>query len=168
LSAPKLVLDTNVALDLFHWNDRTAAPILQAVQAGRCELLTDAACFAEFAHVIARPQFGLAAAAAAAAIDAYRQIVRPHASPATNPAHSLPRCRDPDDQKFLELARASGADLLVTRDKALLTLSRRKHALAGFRIVAPVGATGATAGAGSGANATGAASGLPRWRGRDS
>ena len=141
LSALKLVLDTNVALDLFHWNDRTAAPILQAVQAGQCELLTDAACFAEFAHVIARPQFGLDAAAAAAAIDAYRQLVRLHARAATNPAHSLPRCRDPDDQKFLELARASGADLLVTRDKALLTLARRKFGLHAFSIVEPGQAT---------------------------
>ncbi len=141
MSALRLVLDTNVVLDLFHWQDPTAAPILDAARAGKCEFFTDAPCFAEFAHVIARPNFGLDAAAAAAAIAAYRQLVRMHASAATNPAHSLPRCRDPDDQKFLELARASGADLLVTRDKALLTLSRRKFGLQAFSIVEPKQAT---------------------------
>jgi hypothetical protein len=45
----------------------------------------------------------------------------------------LPRCRDPDDQKFLELARACRADLLLTRDRALLELARRTP----FRIVTP-------------------------------
>jgi predicted nucleic acid-binding protein len=45
----------------------------------------------------------------------------------------LPRCSDPDDQKFLELALAANADILVTKDQALLDLSRRKLP---FRIAA--------------------------------
>ena len=32
-------------------------------------------------------------------------------------------CRDPDDQVFLELAIASGADVVVTGDADLLTLA---------------------------------------------
>jgi predicted nucleic acid-binding protein len=47
---------------------------------------------------------------------------------------SLPRCRDPHDQKFLELALAAQADALVTKDQALLELARRKLP---FRIAAP-------------------------------
>ena len=47
---------------------------------------------------------------------------------------ALPRCSDPDDQKFLELARAAQADVLVTKDQALLDLARRKLP---FRIAAP-------------------------------
>lgn len=142
MSALKLVLDTNVALDLFHWQDRVAAPILAAVRAGKAELHTDDACFGEFAHVIARPEFGLDAARAAGVIDAYRTLVRIAAGTLAPPARALPRCRDPDDQKFLELSRHAGADLLVTRDKALLALARRKHGLAGFRIVRPAEAVG--------------------------
>lgn len=39
----------------------------------------------------------------------------------------LPRCRDADDQKFLILAARCRADLLLTRDKLLLRLSRHRH-----------------------------------------
>ena len=45
----------------------------------------------------------------------------------------LPRCRDGDDQKFLEAARDARAEFLVTKDKALLGLA------APFRIVTPEG-----------------------------
>ena len=37
-----------------------------------------------------------------------------------DPASSLPRCRDADDQKFLDLAHAAQADALVTGDRDLL------------------------------------------------
>jgi putative PIN family toxin of toxin-antitoxin system len=45
----------------------------------------------------------------------------------------LPTCKDPDDQKFLELALRGRADVLVTNDGALLGLSRRTP----FLILAP-------------------------------
>jgi putative PIN family toxin of toxin-antitoxin system len=45
------------------------------------------------------------------------------AIPATPGA--LPKCKDPDDQKFLELAQRGKADMLVTNDGALLGLARR-------------------------------------------
>ena len=38
---------------------------------------------------------------------------------------TLPRCADPDDQKFLELADDAGADVLVTGDGHLLSLAGR-------------------------------------------
>jgi len=138
VSVLRLVLDTNVVLDLLHWQDPTAAPLLAAARAGRIALLSDAACCAEFAHVIARTEFGLDADETARRIDAYRQLVLMHDGKPG--AAKLPRCRDPDDQKFLELARDAAADLLVTRDKALLCLARRKYALANFRILPPAAA----------------------------
>ena len=42
----------------------------------------------------------------------------------------LPRCVDPDDQKFLELALAARADVLLTKDHKLLELARRTRAFA--------------------------------------
>jgi predicted nucleic acid-binding protein len=49
---------------------------------------------------------------------------------------ALPRCRDADDQKFMEAAAAAGADLLITKDNALLELARavERRALP-FRII---------------------------------
>jgi len=53
---------------------------------------------------------------------------------AVSAAAALPRCSDPHDQKFLELALAAKADVLVTKDRALLDLARRKLP---FRIAPP-------------------------------
>jgi putative PIN family toxin of toxin-antitoxin system len=44
-------------------------------------------------------------------------------SPEPVPSLRNVECRDPDDQVFLELAIASGADVLVTGDADLLTLA---------------------------------------------
>ena len=138
----RLVLDTNVVLDLFHWRNPVAAEILTAARNGRATLVTNSACLAELEHVIRRPEFGLEEAAVAALLGAYREVVTlSDEVTAPQPLPALPRCRDRDDQKFLELARDAAADLLVTRDKALLTLARRKYRLAGFRIVTPEAAT---------------------------
>ena len=49
----------------------------------------------------------------------------------------LPRCRDPDDQKFLEAALAAHADYLITKDRALLYFARRRSRPLPFRIVTP-------------------------------
>jgi predicted nucleic acid-binding protein len=49
----------------------------------------------------------------------------------------LPRCADPDDQKFLTLAAHAGARWLLSRDRALLALHRRCLRESGFAIVAP-------------------------------
>ncbi len=51
----------------------------------------------------------------------------------------LPRCRDPDDQKFLEVARDARAHLLVSKDKALLELVRGRRKSLPFRILTPAG-----------------------------
>ena len=39
------------------------------------------------------------------------------------PPPPVPECRDPDDRKFLELARFAQADALVTGDQDLLALA---------------------------------------------
>ena len=50
-------------------------------------------------------------------------------------AAALPRCTDPDDQKFIELAVAAGALALVSKDRAVLKLSRLCAPV--FRIMTP-------------------------------
>ncbi|MCE9640312.1 MAG: putative toxin-antitoxin system toxin component, PIN family [Betaproteobacteria bacterium] len=49
----------------------------------------------------------------------YAEVVKPRGSRRA----SLPACRDPDDQKFLDLAARGNAHVLVTGDKALLELT---------------------------------------------
>jgi uncharacterized protein len=135
---PVVLLDTNVVLELFHWHDARSAPILAAARDGRISLVTDQRCLDELLHVLGRPPFAYCEPVAEALGMDYRALAE-IAEPAgpSDPAPALPRCRDPDDQKFLELAVRAGAELLVTRDKALLTLARSKFALVGLRILRP-------------------------------
>ncbi|MBL8502618.1 MAG: putative toxin-antitoxin system toxin component, PIN family [Rhodocyclaceae bacterium] len=133
-----LVLDTNVVLDLLHFADPGVAPIRRALEAGRAACFSDAACRDELAHVLSYPQFKIPEHEARR-IAADYALLAPASPAAERPLPPLPPCRDPDDQKFLALAQAAGADLLVTKDKALLALAR-KSARLGFRIATPAGA----------------------------
>ena len=128
----RIVLDTNVVLDLFHWANVDAVPIMAALEAGAIECLADDSTLDELRRVLAYPQLKLTPAMIADRYARYRELVRLIAAGEAPP---LPRCQDRDDQKFLELAARSGADLLVSKDKALLRL-RGRSKLA-FRIVKP-------------------------------
>ena len=130
----RLVLDTNVWLDLLVFHDPCAAPILAAVSSGRAEILLNEPCATELERILAR-DFGrhsLDAAARSAAMAEARCLAQFFEAKETLPA--LPTCRDPDDQKFLEAAASANADFLITKDAELLELARRKPS---FRIVTP-------------------------------
>ena len=131
----RLVLDTNVVLDLFHWADVAAEPIRAALEAGRIECLADERTLAELRRVLTYPQLGLTAATSAAHYARYAALAR--RVPAGE-APQLPRCQDRDDQKFLELAARADADMLVSKDKALLRLRGRTRLA--FRILSPAAA----------------------------
>ncbi|SDD07490.1 putative toxin-antitoxin system toxin component, PIN family [Paraburkholderia lycopersici] len=133
-----VVLDSNVWLDILVFDDRHTRPIRSALEHGAIEALIDARCQAELAHVLDYPQFagrGVAKADALAALAGFVTLIDPPALPAD--ARPLPRCRDRDDQKFLELAYASGAQWLVSKDRAVLKLARRVARDFGFRIATP-------------------------------
>ncbi|MFP5409611.1 MAG: putative toxin-antitoxin system toxin component, PIN family [Gammaproteobacteria bacterium] len=129
------VLDTNVVLDLFHFNDAAARPLRRAFDAGALSCAASPATLAEWRRVLGYPEFGLDAAAQATLYARYADRIHPQPDGA---AVRLPRCRDADDQKFLQLAARCGATL-VSKDRALLTLARR---VSGFAILAPDEAVG--------------------------
>ena len=138
----RLVLDTNVWLDWLVFADPAAAPLRSAVAAGRAEIFIDEACAAELARVLAYPlgRRALDAAAQAACLAECRRLAQPieRQSLQDEGINRLPKCRDPDDQKFLEAAAAARADALITKDEALLELARRKTKPP-FRILTPQG-----------------------------
>jgi uncharacterized protein len=144
-TALRAVLDTNVLLSLFVFADSRFAPLRSLMEEGRLTALTNERCLGEFRHVLAYPMFSLDAAGQEAALAAYAALATPVAT-RPDPAPALPLCKDPDDQKFLELARDGMADWLVTSDKALLKLARRNRMQGLFRILTPEGALEATSG----------------------
>lgn len=132
----RVVLDTNVLLSLFVFADSRFAPLRSELESGRWLALTSERCLGEFRRVLAYSMFSLDDDAQAEALAAYAGLAQ-QVDAVPDPAVALPRCKDPDDQKFLELARDGHADWLVTSDKALLKLARRDRLRGLFRILAP-------------------------------
>jgi putative PIN family toxin of toxin-antitoxin system len=133
---PRVVLDTNVCLDLFVFGDPRVATLRAALQSGDVVAVTDMGCREEWLRVLEYPQLRLDQAARVAAIAAFDAQVKllPTAAVAEG---VLPRCADPDDQKFLHLAHACGARWLLSRDDALLVLARRTRRDGLFEILLP-------------------------------
>jgi putative PIN family toxin of toxin-antitoxin system len=143
----RVVLDTNIWLDWLVFADPGLAPLRAAFEAGRIEIFIDEPCEAELARVLGYPlqKRTLDAAKQAACLAECRRIAKrivraegQEAQTGQSALAVLPKCRDADDQKFLEAAAAAGADVLVTKDGALLDLARavEKRGLP-FRIAKP-------------------------------
>ena len=131
----RLVLDTNVWLDVLVFRDPGIAPICEAHAGRRAEILIDSEGEAELAQALGY-DFGkhsLDAARQAARLAEVRQMTVHVKSRRLGGTSTLPLCRDPDDQKFLEMALAVRADILITKDQMLLELARRVP----FRILTP-------------------------------
>jgi putative PIN family toxin of toxin-antitoxin system len=125
------VLDTNWVLDVWLFNDPRTHAWQQALQRGEVRWLACAAMRVELERVLTYPlvQRGLLArnVAATAVLQAFDQHVTllPPAPPYTV------RCRDADDQIFIDLAVQQQAALL-SKDRAVLTLGPRLQLLHGI------------------------------------
>ena len=138
MTIPRLVLDTHVWLDWLVFDDPGIVRIRNAVGTGRAEAYIDAVCEAELVRVLARgfAKRELDAQAQAAALATCRRIAKRIDAAAPEAARAgLPRCGDPDDQKFLEAALAANASYLITKDRKLLALARKRGVP--FKIVRP-------------------------------
>jgi putative PIN family toxin of toxin-antitoxin system len=139
-SVPRIVLDTNVCLDLFVFGDSMCSHVLAALRSGAVQAVTRDDCREEWHRVLHYPQLPIddrQRPAFREAFDALIQLLPPEASTVGDDDARLPRCADPDDQKFLELALASGASWLLSKDKELLKLDRRTRSTGLFAIRLP-------------------------------
>jgi putative PIN family toxin of toxin-antitoxin system len=135
LRVRRVVLDTNVVLDCWVFADPAAQPLRAALEAGRLVVVRSAATDAELADVLARPFFALDQDARAALIAHWKTR-----GPLIDGVAAAPiRCKDPDDQKFLDLALTARADALFTKDRALLATAARARAHA-LRVLPPYAA----------------------------
>ena len=135
ITPKRIVIDTNVCLDLFVFQDPRWASLLAAIESGAVEAITRADCRAEYLFVLNYPHLPLdehTRPASAARFDQYIKMVQPPES-----GTRLPVCTDRDDQKFLELARDAQADILITKDKALLKLAKRLAKAGMFKVMQP-------------------------------
>jgi putative PIN family toxin of toxin-antitoxin system len=133
----RVVLDTNVLVSLYVFANSRFAPLRRRIECGQWRAFTSEACLEEFRCVLNYPMFALDESRQKTALADYgASVTCLVVSPPTS-AVALPRCSDRDDQKFLELARDTSADFLITADKALLRLARRDKLRGLFRILTP-------------------------------
>lgn|GEM_PF-248982 len=127
-SAPCLVLDTNVVLDLFLFHDPATPALQRALDQGQLQWLATAPMREELARVLGYTYIvkslhhhALVAEQVLAKFDAQARLVP------VAPKASV-TCKDPDDQKFIDLAVVLKATLL-SKDKAVLCMKKRLLAL---------------------------------------
>lgn len=125
---PRIVVDTNVLLDLLFWRDASAEPLRLALETGAVAAVFDDEALKEAGEVLGRPQF-LAGddEAVFTLLEAWSRNAQrvPAEAVATSAKTLAVRCRDPLDQKFLVLAAASGASWLATKDKLLFKAGKK-------------------------------------------
>lgn len=128
LTAPEAVIDTQSLLDWLYFHDPVCAQWETARQAGHWRGVASAAMRAELAHVLGRMFLPHSSAERNAQVlaDFDARIIVVEAPEAGSVG--APRCRDRDDQKFIELAVARRVRWLVSRDKMVLKLKNRIHA----------------------------------------
>jgi len=131
----RIVLDTNVCLDLFVFQDPRRADLLAAIESGAVEAVTRADCRKEFLFVLNYPHLKLTEETRPLSAARFDQLIKLVAPPVSEVL--LPVCSDREDQKFLELARDAEADILITKDKALLKLAKRLSKAGMFRVIQP-------------------------------
>ena len=118
---PLVVFDTNVVLSALVFAGGRTALLRAAWHSGRCVPIASTATAAELMRVLAYPKFKLSLADREELLADYLPCCRSVRIPARLP--KLPRCRDPNDQMFIELAAIGGADFLVCGDKGPLALA---------------------------------------------
>lgn len=119
-----VVLDTNIVLDAFVFTDPATALLRQRLQAGELLWLATPAMREELVRVLDYPQIvrrcqfhGLEARQVLQTFDRQVRLMPVAAKAAWT-------CKDPDDQKFIDLA-AAHASLLLSKDQAVLCMRRR-------------------------------------------
>jgi putative PIN family toxin of toxin-antitoxin system len=123
-TAQPWVIDTNIVLDLWLFEDPATVPLRAALQSGRISHLATRSMRDELERVLTYPHIvkrmaksNIQAQDILNRFDQYLLAAEPAAKVACT-------CKDPDDQKFIDLAVAHAVPLL-SKDAAILCMKKR-------------------------------------------
>ena len=121
---PPVVIDTNIVLDMWVFDDPRSRPLNEALQSPGLRWLASAPMREELLRVLAYPHLvqrqatrGVSAPLGLAQFDR-------HAETVAAAVRAPYVCKDADDQKYIDLAVAHQA-LLISKDKAVLCMKNR-------------------------------------------
>ena len=130
-----IVLDTNASLDWLLFGEEAFAGLADALAGGEVRCLSCAAMRTELKHVLGRASLARYQPDCERTLSRYDRCTITLPDPHADHAPPL-RCRDEDDQVFLDLALRERATWLLTRDRDLLCLARKARPL-GLSIALP-------------------------------
>jgi putative PIN family toxin of toxin-antitoxin system len=123
-AVPRIVLDTNIVLDLYIFSDPRCAPLRAALQAQQLHWVATQVMRDELARVLdythLQPRMAFYQTSKAQVLAQFDGA----ASLVEVAAKAPYMCKDADDQKFIDLAVAQRA-ALVSKDKAVLCMRKR-------------------------------------------
>jgi putative PIN family toxin of toxin-antitoxin system len=118
-----VVLDTNILLDIFVFDDERATHLKQAILTGSIIAIASEKTFLELADVISRPLFKLDETVQISILAQWKSITQQYDD--SNLSSGPWKCQDPDDQIFLDLAYQLRPAILISKDNAVLRLASR-------------------------------------------
>jgi putative PIN family toxin of toxin-antitoxin system len=114
----KVVLDTNVVVSGIFYSGPPAA-ILREWKAGKISLVTSQAILDEYKRVLEV----LSVQFPGVEVQSLLELIVVHSEVCSPPPLAEIVCEDPSDDKFLSVALAAGAKIIVSGDKHLLKVS---------------------------------------------
>jgi len=125
---PLWVLDTNIVLDVFLFADPAAQPLREALAQARIRWISTAPMREELARVLGYPHIAKRMAFYQRSANDLLHAYDRHSHTVDVAPRAPLRCKDADDQRFIDLALAHQAGLL-SKDHAVLCMAKRLWAL---------------------------------------
>jgi putative PIN family toxin of toxin-antitoxin system len=125
---PQVVIDTNIALDMFVFDDPASRPLLVSLRTGAAQWIGTEAMRDELNRALTYPNIQRWMVRKNIANNQVMESVKALFQPVVADPVKSPRCRDVDDQKFIDLAVSHRA-ALISRDKEVLRLAKPLLAL---------------------------------------
>lgn len=122
--ATVLVIDTNIVLDLFVYEDASTAPLSAVLADTSTRWIATAAMREELARVLGYPQIAKRLNACSLLPEMVLQAFDARVETVAIAVKAPYTCKDADDQKFIDLAVAHRAALL-SKDAAVLCMAKR-------------------------------------------
>lgn len=120
---PTVILDTNILLDILVFDDQRAHPLRAALSGQELDALVTEDTLDELMDVISRPQFSLDKQKQAEILlqwQSWSRLVK------QSDLQVAPwKCKDRDDQVFINLAFSFKPSTLISKDKLVLKLAKR-------------------------------------------
>ena len=125
---PLWVLDTNIVLDVFLFADPAVQPLREALAQARIRWISTAPMREELARVLGYAHITKRMDFYQRNTDDLMRDYDAHSHQVEVAPRAPLRCKDPDDQRFIDLALSHQAGLL-SKDHAVLCMAKRLRAL---------------------------------------